>query len=93
MSRIFSKEYIRLEQDRHFLKEIMSSKVNKRIVWSFVHFLGENAISVVNYADIIIKLCENILCMDIEELRRQWDTMFERQLGTVREVSRALMER
>ena len=126
---IFSKEYIKLAQDRQFLQEIMGSKVSKRIVWSFVHYLKENANSVVDYADIIIKLCENILRMEIEELRGQWgiedeaskliislydetansekaadkqiaeeclelwDIMFERQLGSVREVSRKLMER
>lgn len=126
---IFSKEYINLTQDRQFLQEIMGSKVSKRIVWSFVHYLEENANSVVDYADIIIKLCENILRMEMEELRGQWgiedevskliislydetanskkvtdkqiaekclelwDIMFERQIGSVREVSRKLMER
>ena len=126
---IFSKEYIKLAQDRQFLQEIVGSKVSKRIVWSFVHYLEENAISVVDYADIIIKLCENILWMEKEELRNQWgiedelskliislydetsnsekstdkqtaekclelwDIMFERQLGSVREISRKLMER
>ena len=105
----------------------MGSKASKRIVWSFIHYLEENALSIVDYADIIIKLCENILRM--EELRGQWgiedeiskliislydetansekkadkqiaekcldlwDIMFERQLGTVREISRKLMER
>ena len=60
---IFNKEYINLEQDSQFLQEIMNSKVSKRIVWSFARYLEENAISVVDYADIIIKLCENILQM------------------------------
>lgn len=127
--RIFSKEYIKLEDDKQFLQEIVGSKVNKRIVWSFIHYLEENALSVVDYADIIIKLCENILRMEMEELRGQWgiedqiskliislydetansekaadkqiaekclelwDIMFERQLGSVREISRKLMER
>jgi len=126
---IFNKEYIKLAQDRQFLQEIMSSKSSKKIVWSFVHYLEENVSSVVDYADIIIKLCENILWMEKEELSNQlgiedeiskliislydetansgkiidkqiaekcldlWDIMFERQLGSVREVSRKLMER
>ena len=107
----------------------MNSNVIKKIVWSFVHYLEENALSVVDYADIIIKLCENILWMEKEELRNQWgienelskliislydetsnsqksadkqsaekcldlwDIMFKRQLGSVREISRKLMER
>ena len=85
--------------------------------------------SVVDYADIIIQLCENVLHMEIEDLRKQWgiedeiskliislydetvnssktidkqiadkclnlwDIMFERQFGSVREISRQLMER
>ncbi|MCI9082763.1 MAG: hypothetical protein HFI70_10795 [Lachnospiraceae bacterium] len=129
LSRIFSKEYIKLEDDKKFLQEIVGSKVGRRIVWSFIQYLEENALSFVDYADIIIKLCENILQMEIEELRNQWgienelskliislydetsnseksadkhisekclelwDIMFERQLGSVREISRKLMER
>ena len=127
--RIFSKEYIKLEDDKKFLQEIVSSKASKKIVWSFIHYLEENALSIVDYADIIIELCENILWMETEELRNQWgiedkiskliislydetansekqadrktaekclelwDIMFERQLGSVREISRKLMER
>lgn len=127
--RIFSKEYINLEDDKKFLQEIVSSKASKKIVWSFIHYLEENALSIVDYADIIIKLCENILWMEMDELRNQWgvedeiskliislydetansqketdrkiaekclelwDVMFERQLGSVREISRKLMER
>lgn len=127
--RIFSKEYINLKDDKNFLQEIVSSKASKKIVWSFIHYLEENALSIVDYADIIIKLCENILRMEMEEYRNQWgiedeiskliislydetansgkeidrktaekclelwDIMFERQLGSVREISRKLMER
>ena len=129
LTRIFSKEYIKLEDDKKFLQAIVGSKTSKKIVWSFTHYLEENALSVVDYADIIIKLCENILWMETEELRNQWgiedeiskliislydetansekradkqisekclelwDIMFEKQLGSVRETSRKLMER
>ena len=117
------------EDDKKFLQEIVGSKVSKKIVWSFIHYLEENALSIVDYADIIIRLCENILWMEMGELRNQWgienklskliislydetsnsekntdkqiaekclelwDVMFERQLGSVREISRKLMER
>lgn len=127
--RILSKEYIKLEDDKKFLQAIVDSKTSKKIVWSFTHYLEENALSIVDYADIIIKLCENILWMETEELRNQWgiedeiskliislydetayseksadkqtaekclelwDIMFEKQLGSVREISRKLMER
>ena len=127
--RIFSKEYIKLDDDKKFLQEIVGSKASKKIVWSFTHYLEENALSILDYADIIIELCENILWMETEELRNQWgiedeiskliitlydetansrketdrktaekclelwDIMFEKQLGSVREISRKLMER
>ena len=72
MACIFSKEYIKLEDDKKFLQEIVGSNASKNIVWSFIHYLEENALSIVDYADIIIELCENILWMKTEELRNQW---------------------
>lgn len=129
LSKMFYDKYIDVKNDREFLREFMKTKVSRRTVRAFVHYLEENAVSIVDYADIIIQLCENILQMEIETLREQWgiedeiskliislydetanssrmtdkqiagkcldlwDIMFERQLGSVREVSRKLMER
>lgn len=129
LSKMFYEQYIDARRDRQFLQEFMKTKVSRRTVWAFVHYLEENAVSVVDYADIIIQLCENVLQMEREDLRRRWgieddiskliiflydeiansnkvadkqiaakcldlwDIMFERQLGSVREVSRKLMER
>lgn len=56
--RIFSKEYIKLEDEKKFLQDIVGSKASKKIVWSFINYLEENVLSIVDYADIIIKLCE-----------------------------------
>ena len=94
-----------------------------------MHFLTESAVSLVDYSDIIIELCENVLSMDNDELQKQcgltasiseliitlydeisnsnitaqkktaqkcmdlWDVMFERQIGAVRRISEAMMER
>lgn len=129
LSKMFYDKYVDVKNDREFLREFMKTKVSRRTVRAFVHYLEENAVSIVDYADIIIQLCENILQMEIETLREQWgiedeiskliislydetansgkiadkqiadkcldlwDIMFERQLGSVREVSRKLMER
>lgn len=129
LSKMFYDKYVDAKRDRKFLLEFMKTKVSRRTVWGFVHYLEENAVSVIDYADIIIQLCENVLQMEIEDLRTQWgiedeiskliiflydetansskaadkqiatkcldlwDIMFERQLGSVREVSRKLMER
>lgn len=51
----------------------MKTKVSRRTVWAFVRYLEESAVSVVDYADIIIQLCENVLHMEIEDLRKQWE--------------------
>ena len=117
------------KRDREFLYEFMKAQVSRRTIYAFVNYLEESAISIVDYADIILQLCENVLQMEVETLREQWgiedeiskliislydetanssrmtdkqiagkcldlwDIMFERQLGSVREVSRKLMER
>ena len=46
--------------------------MGRRTVRAFVHYLEEDAVSIVDYADIILQLCENILQMEIETLRKQW---------------------
>lgn len=129
LSKMFYDKYVDIKNDREFLREFMKTKVSRRTVRAFVHYLEENAVSIVDYTDIVIQLCKNILQMEIETLRKQWgiedeiskliillydetansckmadkqiaykcldlwDIMFERQLGSVREVSRKLMER
>lgn len=123
--RIFNQKYIDITHDREFLKELMKSKISKKLVQKFIHYLRDNAISIIDYKDIILQLCENILQMKLEDLKQQWgleddiskliislydeainidkqitdkcmelwDIMFERQLGSVREISQKLMER
>lgn len=129
LSKMFYNKYVDAKRDREFLKQFMKSQVSKRTIRAFVHYLEESAVSIVDYADIILQLCENVLRMELEDLRRQWgledkiskliislydettnsniitdkeiaskclelwDIMFERQLGSVREISRKLMER
>lgn len=129
LAKMFYDKYIDAKRDKVFLQEFMKTKVSRRVVWAFVRYLEESAVSVVDYADIIIQLCKNVLQMEIEDLRKQWgiedeiskliislydetansskmtdkqiadecldlwDIMFERQLGSVREISRQLMER
>lgn len=126
---MFYDKYVDAKRDREFLQELMKSQVSKRMIRAFVHYLEDSAVSIVDYADIILQLCGNVLRMELEDLRRQWgledeiskliislydetansniitdkeiaskylelwDIMFERQLGSVREISRKLMER
>lgn len=125
LSKIFNKRYINSIHDKEFLKELMKSRVSKKLVRAFVNYLEENTNSIILYKDIILRLCENILQMKLEDLKQEWglenhiskliiflydktinidkqtsdkcmdlwDIMFERQLGSVREISQKLMER
>ena len=125
LSKIFNKRYINSIHDKEFLKELMESRVSKKLVRAFVNYLEENTNSIILYKDIILQLCENILQMKLEDLKKQWglendiskliislydktintdkqiadkcmdlwDIMFEKQLGSVREISKKLMER
>lgn len=125
LSKIFNKIYIDSIYNKEFLKELMESKVSRKLVRAFVNYLEENTNSIILYKDIILRLCENILQMKLEDLKQEWglenhiskliiflydktinidkqtsdkcmdlwDIMFERQLGSVREISQKLMER
>jgi len=69
---MFHDKLVDVERDSDFLLEIMNSKVSKRMVYSFVRFLEENALSVRDYAEIILTLCESALEMDSESIAKQW---------------------
>lgn len=129
ISTIFYNKAVDANRDKDFLIELMNSKISRRIVYAFMHYLEKSAGSIVEYADIIFELCSNVLNMSEKELRESWgierdlskliislydetsntnrrtdkvianrclelwDTMFERQLGSVREISKKLMDR
>lgn len=83
LSRMFYDNLVDVERDSEFLKTIMNCKVSKRMVYSFVHFLEENACSVKDYAEVIIALCENVLSTPPEELSTQW--------GIERDISKLII--
>lgn len=72
LSKIFNKRYIDSIHDKEFLKELMESKVSRKLVRAFVDYLEENNNSIIFYKDIILQLCENILQMKLEDLKQQW---------------------
>ena len=72
LSGMFYDKLVDVERDSDFLIEIMKSNVSKRMVYSFVHFLEENACSIRDYAIIILTLCESVLGMDSEAIEKQW---------------------
>ncbi|WP_249523922.1 hypothetical protein [Fusobacterium nucleatum] len=72
LSKIFNKKYIDSIHDKEFLKELMESKVSRKLVRAFVDYLEENTNSIILYKDIILQLCENILQMKLEDLKQEW---------------------
>ena len=52
--------------------ELFRSKVGRKVVRAFVYYLEENAVSIVDYSEIIIQLCENVISMPLESLRKSW---------------------
>ena len=72
LSSMFYQKLVDVERDSDFLIKIMNSKVSKRMVYSFVHFLEESASSIKDYSKIIITLCENVLGMNQEEIAKHW---------------------
>jgi hypothetical protein len=72
LSRMFYENLINLERDKDFLIDLMKSELSKRIVHAFTHYLEENALSVVDYSEIILALCEKILSRESNELRQMW---------------------
>lgn len=129
LSRLFFDSFINLDRDKEFLIELMQSELSKRIVHAFTHYLEENALSIIEYSEVIIALCKKILSQDSNELQMMWgieddmskliiglydetvnssnrlykdisiecmdlwDIMFEKQIGSVRKISKQLMER
>ena len=83
LSKMFYDKYIDAKRDRYFLQEFMKTKMSRRTVRAFIHYLEENAVSVIDYANVILQLCENVLQMELGELRSQW--------GIENEISRLII--
>ncbi|MDT0192887.1 hypothetical protein [Exiguobacterium sp. BG5(2022)] len=56
ISRLFYDNLIDLKRDKDFIIEIMNSRLSRRTVYAFVHYLEENSKSLVDYKDIIISM-------------------------------------
>jgi len=129
LSYMFDEEYLDANKDAEFLKAFLQTRISRLTIRGFILFLEKNAMSIMDYADILIKQCEEILNLSNEELGQYWgivdevsklifqlydetanvknvelkklsfkcidlwDIMFERQLGSVRSISKELLNR
>lgn len=128
ISKIFYEKEIKLKRDKEFLIKIIKSNSGRRSLYALVNYLEENALSVLDFSDIILEVSksfvnceenqENIYfygdeisklvvglydetegkeekemknianeCLDI------WDKMFERQIGTIRLLSKEISDK
>lgn len=128
ISSLFYDNRIDLNRDKKFLLDTMDSDMSRRTVHSFVHYLEQQSKSIIDYKDIVLSMCEqiiknrntdnNIWGIDDEiskliiglydetsdsslgemkiiadECLNLWDLMFEYQIGSIRSLSRKIMER
>ena len=71
LEKLFNHRKIDLSRDKEFLLELMRFKNIDKIIHSFLEYLEERAVLILDYADIIINLCENILSKDKKLLQSE----------------------
>ena len=71
LEKLFNHRKIDLSRDKEFLLELMKFKNIDKIIHSFLEYLEEKVVSILDYADIIINLCENILSKDKKLLQSE----------------------
>lgn len=72
LSRIFREHFISAENDAEFLLQIMSGKLDSRVVYDFSSFLEAEPGSVKEYAELILTLCRNILSRERGAEKSLW---------------------
>lgn len=65
--RLFYDNHIDFDRDLTFLLEMMQSKLSKRIIRAFISYLEENAMSVIDFSDVIIQMSTNILQRPLDD--------------------------
>ncbi|WP_314014911.1 hypothetical protein [Leptotrichia wadei] len=71
LEKLFNHQKIDLSRDKKFLLELMKFKNVDKIIHSFLEYLEERVVSILDYADVIINLCENILSKDKKLLQSE----------------------
>ncbi|MFV0393271.1 MAG: hypothetical protein ACK5LC_02575, partial [Coprobacillaceae bacterium] len=72
ISRIFYDDYLNISRDKDFLLQLVKTKASKKIISAFITYLEKSDTSIIEFTDIILMLCKNILDNSIEELEGIW---------------------
>lgn len=83
ISRLFYDNLIDLKRDKDFIIEIMNSRLSRRTVYAFVHYLEENSKSLVDYKDIIISMSYHLI--------KNTGSMVEDMWGIEDEISKLII--
>ncbi|WP_214809044.1 hypothetical protein [Exiguobacterium sp. s144] len=83
ISRLFYNNLIDLKRDKDFIIEIMNSRLSRRTLYAFVHYLEENSKSLVDYKDIIISMSYHLM--------KNTDSMVEGMWGIEDEISKLII--
>lgn len=72
ISRLFYDDLIDLERDEEFLLQIMNSKLSRRTVHAFVHYLEEESRSLIAFKNIIFAMSQSLITGHISSEERSW---------------------
>lgn len=60
IQRLFYDKCVNIERDKEFIKDIIGCYSGKKIIHAFVSYIEKNALSIIEYADIILELLNSI---------------------------------
>lgn len=72
ISRLFYDDLINLERDEEFLLQIMNSKLSRRTVHAFIHYLEEESRSLKAFKNIIFAMSQSLITGNISSEERTW---------------------
>jgi hypothetical protein len=90
ISRLFYDDLINLERDEEFLLQIMNSKLSRRTVHAFIHYLEEESRSLIAFKNIIFAMSQSLITGNISSEERTWgidDSVSKLIIGLYDEVS------
>ncbi len=90
ISRLFYDDLINLERDEEFLLQVMNSKLSRRTVHAFIHYLEEESRSLIAFKNIIFAMSQSLITGNISSEERSWgidDSVSKLIIGLYDEVS------
>lgn len=71
-TRLFYDKLVNLNTDGEFINIILSSVIGRRVLGTFLHFVEETDGGLKNYANLILRICKNLVGIDTERNGVLW---------------------